>query len=453
MSVIVRFAPSPTGYIHIGNLRVVLFNWLLAKKSQGQFVLRFDDTDKIRSEQKFADATIEDLAWLSIVPDRIAYQSHRSDKYDALAEKLKSDGLLYACYETADELDRKRKRLRARGRPPVYDRTGYYLTAEERADLEAEGRRPHWRFLLPNFQDNPRQMQKTDVAWDDLCRGHQTVDLSSMSDPVLIREDGSYLYTLPSIIDDIDMGVTHVVRGEDHVANTGVQIAIFKALGGQVPTFAHHNLLVGGDGAGLSKRHESLSLRGLREDGYEPLAVAALSALIGTSNPVEPISSLSDLVDTFEFGKVSRAPARFDPSDLEALNAKTLHNLPYSDVRERLAALNADGGEDFWNSARENLEKFADVETWMRIVNGPVAPVIEDEDRDFVRAASGLLPPEPWSEETWKEWTDRVKAATGRKGRILFMPLRKALTGMDHGPELKRLLPLIGRQNSLDRLS
>ncbi|MEP3275230.1 MAG: glutamate--tRNA ligase [Stappiaceae bacterium] len=453
MTAIVRFAPSPTGYIHIGNLRVVLFNWLLAQKSQGQFVLRFDDTDKARSEQKYADAILEDLAWLSVVPDRIAYQSHRSDRYDALAEKLKAEGLLYACYETADELDRKRKRQRARGLPPVYDRTGYFLTDEEKTEKEAQGRRPHWRFLLPNFQSDPRSPEKTDVVWDDLCRGQQSVDLSSMSDPVLIREDGSYLYTLPSIIDDIDMEITHVVRGEDHVANTGVQISIFKALGGNVPIFAHHNLLVGGDGAGLSKRNESLSLRGLREEGFEPLAVAALSALIGTSNPVEPISALSDLVETFDFGKISRAPARFEPSDLATLNAKTLHALPYSAVAERLKGLDADGGEALWDIARENLEKLSDIRTWVGIMGGHVQPIIETEDREFINQARALLPPEPWSEQTWKDWTDRVKTQSGRKGRGLFMPLRKALTGMEHGPELKRLLPLIGRQNSLDRLS
>ena len=455
MTATVRFAPSPTGQIHIGNARTALFNALYARQRGGSFVLRLDDTDVARSREEYAEGIIRDLDWLGIVPDRIERQSKRFALYDEAAERLKKAGLLYPCYETPDELERRRARRRARGLPPVYDRSALKLSDAEKAALEAEGRKPHWRFLLPNFETDPFETTRAEITWDDLCRGEQSVDLASLSDPVLLREDGTYLYTLPSIVDDIDFAMTHVIRGEDHVANTAVQIAIFKALGATPPVFGHHNLLTTASGEGLSKRSGALSIAALRDAGYEPMTVASLAVLIGTSDAVEPMADLDALAAQFDLSHVSRAPARFDPADLDALNAHLLRDMPAEKAASRLAALGVPGetAPAFWEAVSGNLAKFADVEAWWRVVDGEVVPVIEAEDRDFILEAAKHLPPEPWDGETWKAWTAEVKAATGRKGKGLFMPLRKALTGLEHGPELARLLPLIGRRNTLDRLA
>ena len=419
----------------------------------GEFILRFDDTDVVRSKTEYAEAILEDLRWVGIEPDRIEYQSKRTERYNQVAQDLKDSGKLYACYEASDELDRKRKRLRARGLPPVYDRTGYKLSEDERKSLEESGRKPHWRFLLPNFETDPLQTSRVDEEWNDLCREHQTVDLASLSDPVLIREDATYLYTLPSIIDDIDMGVTHVIRGEDHVANTGVQIAIFKELGGNVPQFAHHNLLVNIDGGGISKRQDSLSIRELRKSGFEANAVAAIAVLIGTSHPVEPIDSLGDLAKFFEFKSISRTPAKFDTVELEHLNKRCLHELSYTNAQNRLQQIKADKGEVFWEIVRQNLNTFDDVAIWSEVIEGDFKSENIATDVEFLVKSAQLLPQEPWDETTWNTWTEIIKSETGRKGRELFMPLRIALTGKEHGPELKRLLPLIGYKNSLQRLS
>lgn len=440
-SVKVRFAPSPTGRIHAGNVRTALINWLFAKKTGGQFLLRFDDTDQARSREQFAAAIIEDLAWLGIVPDETARQSDRFDRYGAAAERLKADGRLYPCYESAEELERKRKRQLASGRPPVYDRAALKLSDGERAALEAEGRTPHWRFRLEDRA----------VEWDDLVRGPQHFAPGSLSDPVLVRADQSYLYTLPSVVDDIDFGVSHVIRGEDHVANTAVQIQLFEALGAAAPAFAHHNLLVSATGEGLSKRLGALSVAALRERGLEPMAVASHAATIGSSDPVAPHLSLDELAAGFEFAKLSRSPARFDEVELSSLNAKLLHMMPYEDAAERLEALGIGGGAALWEAARANIDIFDDMAIWWRVVDGPVTPVIED--REFCAKAATLLPDAPWDETTWGTWTSLVKAGTGRTGRDLFHPLRLALTGLDHGPELKQLLPLIGPEAARARLA
>ena len=447
MSAILRFAPSPTGRLHIGNIRTALINWLFARKTGGQFILRLDDTDKERSSEAFAQGIRDDLSWLGLDWGRLERQSDRYERYDAVVEQLKATGRLYACYEMPDELERKRKRQRARGLPPVYDRTGLRLSGDDRAQLEQQGRRPHWRFKLETQADDgsPRI-----VNWRDLVRGEQSVDMSSLSDPVLIREDGSYLYTLCSVIDDMDFGVTHIVRGEDHVTNSAVQVQIFEALGGSVPEFAHHSLLIGADGQGLSKRLGSLSVAGFRDMGLEPMAVAAHAALIGTSDPLQPHGSLDELVKLFEFSKLSRAPGRFDVDELKQLNAKTLHQLSYRDVAGRLQDMKIGGNETFWLAVRDNLQVFCDVEDWWTVVNGDITPVIEDVA--FCAMAADLLPNEPWDETTWGMWTDRVKAEGGRKGRALFHPLRLALTGSERGPELKALLPLIGRERAISRL-
>jgi glutamyl-tRNA synthetase len=444
-SPIVRFAPSPTGYLHIGNARPALFNWLFALKAGGQFILRLDDTDRERSREEFADAIRRDLGWLGIAPHRFERQSLRTEAYDAAVAKLKATGRLYACYETAEELDRKRKRQQARGLPPVYDRAGLKLTDADRAKLEAEGRRPHWRFRLDESVDH--------VTWDDLVRGPQTVDIASLSDPVLVREDGTYLYTLPSVVDDADMGVTHIIRGDDHVTNTGVQLQLFEALGAPAPRFGHHNTLTTATGEGLSKRSGALSLGSLREAGYEPMAVNSLAVLIGTSAPVEPVVDLATLAGMVDLSMVSKAPAKFDPADLDGLNAKLLHAKSYAEVSERLSALGVAGGEDFWSAVRGNLVRLQDAVAWWAVVTGPVAHLAADADEAaFFAEAGRLLPEGPFDGQSWKLWTDAVKAATGRKGRALFMPLRQALTGLDHGPELATLLPLIGREQAVARL-
>jgi len=437
---LLRFAPSPTGYLHIGNARSALFNGLYARRHGGRFMLRYDDTDLARSKPEYAAAIAEDLAWLGITPDLVISQSQRLSLYDAAAEDLRAAGRLYPCYETADELDRRRKRQLARGLPPIYDRAALTLTAEDCAKLEAEGRRPHWRFLL-----EPRV-----VAWTDLIRGDAHVDCASLSDQVLIREDGTYLYHLPSVVDDAATGVTHIIRGEDHVTNTAVHIQIFQALGAALPAFGHHNLLTTASGEGLSKRLGHLSLRGLREAGVEPLAVAALATLTGSSDAVRPVSSLDELAVLVDLAHVSRAPAKFDEHDLDTLSARTLHQLPYDAVAFRLAEMGVDTSERFWLAIRGNLGKLDEARLWDDVVRGPIRPVIADAD--FAATAAALLPPEPFDATTWKSWTGAVAAATGAKGKALFMPLRQALTAQDHGPELAALLPLIGRDKALRRL-
>ncbi|WP_428650414.1 glutamate--tRNA ligase [Roseibium sp.] len=452
MTVTVRFAPSPTGHIHIGNSRPALYNWLFARKMGGTFILRFDDTDLERSKQEYVESIEKDLRWLGMEPDRIERQSERVDSYAAAAQKLKDAGLLYACYETPDELERRRSRQRALGRPPVYDRAGLKLTDEQKAAFEAEGRKPHWRFLLPNHDGDPFQTRRTDVSWNDLCRGDQSIDLASLSDPVLIRADGTCLYTFTSIVDDVDMGVSHIIRGEDHVSNTGVQIAIFRALGAEPPVFGHHNLLTTVDGEGLSKRKGALSIGSLREEGLEPMAVASLAVLTGTSQAVEPVQTMDALVEKFDLASVSRSAAKFDPEELKTLNAKLVHDLPFEAVRDRLAELGISGTEAFWLAVRGNCGTVAEALSYWKAVTGPVESRIEDEDRDYVARAKALLPDGDVTVETWGAWTSALKAETGRKGRGLFMPLRRVLTGMDHGPDMKELLPLIGRQNILDRL-
>ena len=439
----VRFAPSPTGRIHIGNARTALLNWLYAQREGGRFILRFDDTDVERSRREFAGAIEADLAWLGIVPDFRCRQSERTALYDAAAERLRAMGRLYPAYETADELDRRRKRQQALGRPPIYDRAALRLTEADRAALEAKGRRPHWRFRL----------EPTVARWDDLIRGPSHIDCASLSDPVLKREDGAYLYALPSVVDDIDLGVSHVIRGEDHVANTAVQIQLFDALGAGAPVFGHHNLLVDASGEGLSKRSAALSIAALRESGVEPLAAAALAVLVGSAEAVRPVASLAELAASFDFKRLSHAAARFDEAELRALSARTLHRLSFAAVRDRLAALGIAGplAEPFWAAARGNLARLDEARQWWAVVHGSVAPL--GEDGAFLAQAAACLPPEPWGGATWGEWTERLKALTGRGGRDLFHPLRLALTGRDAGPELAALLPLIGRVRALDRLS
>jgi glutamyl-tRNA synthetase len=438
MSVIVRFAPSPTGLLHVGNARTALLNWLFAKKMGGRFLLRIDDTDAARSTKTFEEAIYRDLAWLGLAHDGTDRQINRLAVYSAAFYKLQAAGRVYPCFETEAELERQRSLLAARRLPPVYNRAS--LEPANKAKWEAEGRKPHWRFKL----------SRSKVSWTDLVRGPVEIDTATMSDPVLVREDGAFLYTLPSVADDIDMAISHVVRGEDHVTNTAAQIEIFEAMGGPVPKFAHFPLLVGASGEALSKRLGSLSLEQLREDGVEPQAVASYLAKIGTSDSVEPRLSLGELAGEFDFAKIGRAPAHFVPEELTALNAKLLHLSPYSAVAARVPQIPGIAGDVLWDAVKANLTRIGDVAEMARLVTGPVTPVIEDER--LAAKAAALLPPEPWDEGTWGLWTKAVSSETGAKGRGLFHPLRLALTGLEHGPELKKLLPLIGRDRALARL-
>ena len=440
MTILVRFAPSPTGLLHVGNARTAMLNWLFAKKENGKFFLRIDDTDTERSKPEYEAAILEDLNWLGLTHDLFARQIERAGEHEKAAEKLKASGHLYPCYESADELDRRRKRQIAMKRPPVYDRAALKLSAEDRAKLEVEGRKPHWRFKL----------SQSKVKWHDLLRGLVEIDTAHLSDPVLIREDGRFLYTLPSVADDIDFATTHIVRGEDHVTNTAAQIEIFEALGAKIPAFAHFPLLVGSGGEALSKRLGSISLRSLREDGIEPLALASYLAKTGTSDPIELKPSLDVLANEFSFEKVGRAPAHFDPAELAGLNSKLLHSLPYEAVASKLEAMNIKGGAAFWDAVKPNLARLSDAADLATLVTGPITPVIEDAV--LAAKAAELLPAEPFTEETWPAWSKAVGAATGTKGRALFHPLRLALTARENGPELKKLLPLIGRAKALARL-
>ena len=443
MSVSVRFAPSPTGKLHVGNVRAALWNWLFARKSGGKFILRIDDTDQERSTAEYEDGIRQDLEWLGLSWDETFRQSARFGEYDAVADQLKADGLLYPCYETPEELERKRRLQRARGLPPVYDRAALSLSAEEIAVLESEGRRPHWRFKL----------SRKEIKWDDLIRGETSVDTANVSDPVLIRADGVYLYTLPSCVDDVDYGISHVIRGEDHVTNTAVQIELFEVLTklrgkGSVPHFAHHSLLVGADGAGLSKRFGSLSIEAMRADGLEPAAVTSLLARLGTSLPIEAIDALPLLAEGFSFDAVGRAPARFDEKDLTALNAKLLHDMPFGAAADRLGIMGI--SEPLWQAVSGNIERLGDAALWRDVVDSDIVPVIEDAD--FTRAAADLVPEDPLTEESWSSFANAVKEATGAKGKKLFMPLRLALTGQARGPEMAALFPLIGAARARARL-
>ncbi|MEL6788939.1 MAG: glutamate--tRNA ligase [Pseudomonadota bacterium] len=442
--VIVRFAPSPTGKLHVGNVRAALWNWLYARKTGGKFMLRIDDTDQARSTAAYEDGIHADLTWLGLTHDLTARQSARFDLYDDIAARLREAGLLYPCYETAEDLDRKRKLQRARGLPPVYDRAALDLTAHDKAKLEAEGRKPHWRYKLSHKP----------VVWQDLIRGETIVDTANVSDPVLIREDGQYLYTLPSCIDDIDFAITHVIRGEDHVTNAAVQVEIMETLlkmgrgdGASLPAFAHHSLLIGADGEGLSKRLGSLSIEGLREDGLEPAAITSLLAKLGTADPVVADGDLQALANGFEFDKVGRAPARFDADDLWSLNAKLLHEMPFAAVSDRVGA---GVDEALWHGVRANIKKISEASDWQQVVYGMIEPVIEDQE--FTERAATCVPDGPFTVESWANFISAVKEKTGAKGKKLFMPLRLALTGRSHGPEMGPLFALIGADKARNRL-
>ncbi|WP_188061924.1 glutamate--tRNA ligase [Sphingobium sp. KCTC 72723] len=441
MTVITRFAPSPTGHLHVGNIRAALHNWLWARKSHGRFLLRLDDTDIERSRAEYADSIRADLAWLGLEWDGEEKQSERFALYQTRFEQLRASGHVYPAYETQQELELRRKILLGRGLPPVYDRGALELTAHQVADYEAEGRTPHWRFKLDH--DQP-------IVWTDLIRGEQRFDPKLLSDPVIRRADGSWLYMLPSVIDDSEMDISHVLRGEDHVSNTATQIQMFTALGAPLPAFAHEALLTGSEGK-LSKRLGSLGVAHFREAGLEPAAIWSLLARLGSSMPIEPFADVAPLIDSFDFGHFGRAPARFDEGELAALNQKIVHALPFDTVSKRLP----DGMDaTAWDAIRPNLETVAQAAAWWQVVTGPIdRPDSVDEDRDFLAAAHQALSQLPFDDGIWRALTGQLKDETGRKGKTLFLPLRRALTGLDHGPDMGQLLPLIGQEEALRRLS
>ena len=431
---VTRFAPSPTGHIHIGNLRTALFNWLIARKAGGTFILRLDDTDPERSKEEYVDAIKEDLEWLGLTWDRVERQSERLDRYAAAADRLREAGRFYEAFETPTELDLKRKKQLNMGRPPVYDRAALGLDEAEKERLRGERGAGVWRFKL----DHER------IEWADGILGPVSIDAASVSDPVLIRGDGQVLYTLASVVDDTEMGVTHVVRGSDHVTNTATQIQIMAALGHGHPDFAHHSLLTGAQGEALSKRLGTLSLRQLREQGLEPMAVLSLMARLGSSDPVELRGSLDELVEGFDVARFGAAPTKFDAEDLKPLTARVLAARPFEAMEDdiRAAGVPDEIARDFWSAVHENVGTRADIAPWWRLFRDGPAPRVPEEDRDFVEQAMALLPPHPYGPESWSAWTEAVKAATGRKGKQLFMPLRRAVTGQDRGPEMARVLPL-----------
>ena len=433
-----RFAPSPTGYIHVGNLRTALFNYLIARKSGGEFILRLDDTDPIRSTEEYADAIKEDLAWLGLHWDRVEKQSDRIDRYNFSAEKLRNSGRLYECFETPVELDLKRKKQLNMGKPPVYDRSALLLSTAEIQELRLN-RESHWRFKLDLSRIN----------WDDGILGDLSIDAASVSDPVLIRGDGQFLYTLASVCDDVDFGISNVVRGSDHVTNTATQIQIIEALGGDVPHFAHHSLLTGSKGEPLSKRLGTLSLRDLRASGFEPMAILSYMSRLGSSEPIELFDNLEDLAENFNISNFGAQPTKFDLNDIIPLTKKYISTLDISEVSDDLikTGIPSDIAPKFWIMVRDNINTRTEIKHWWSICSEGVAPLIDEEDIEFIDIAKSLLPVGTFDESTWKNWTSEIKKVTGRKGKSLFMPVRKALTGIEHGPDMSKMLPLLQKIN------
>ena len=436
----VRFAPSPTGNLHVGNLRTALVNFLFARKAGGQFMLRIDDTDTERSTAAFEECIRADLTWMGMAWDVEDRQSERLDRYDAALVQLHADGRAYACYETPEELALKRKAQLSAGRPPVYDRAALKLTAEQIAAFEAEGHQPHWRFRL----------EDAEVRWHDMVRGDVAYHMSSLSDPVLMRADGRVIYTLASVVDDIDHGISHILRGEDHVTNSAAQIQLFEALGAQAPTMGHMALLAGADGEGLSKRLGSLSIAELRNNDIEAMSIASLLARIGTSDPVVPTAQMARIIDGFDITRFGRATAKFDPAELAQVNAKVVQELTFAAVAERLDAVAVGGGEPFWMAVRDNLSGVGEAGDWWQICTQPITPVIESAN--VTSAAADLLPDGDLEASIWQDWTKAIGAVSGAKGRGLFMPLRLALTGREKGPEIAPLLAFMGRERVLARL-
>lgn len=436
-----RFAPSPTGYLHVGNARTAIINYLFTKKHNGEFILRIDDTDLERSRDEYKQAILEDLEWLGLNWDLTFNQSSRLARYEEVKQTLISSGRLYACYETPEELEVKRKLQLSRGMPPIYDRSGLKLTAEQKAEYKKNGRKPHYRFLVNDAE----------IKWQDMVKGEIKYQGAHISDPVVIRDNQSMTYMLCSTVDDIDYNITHVVRGEDHVSNTAIQIQMFEALGSKAPEFAHLSLVKSKDDK-ISKREGGFEIASLRDDqNFEPMAINSFLALIGSSNQLTALKSLQELIDAFDISTFSKSPTTFIPEELELINHKLIIKLEYNEVKDKLNQLGLGHiNEQFWLAARPNLKKITDIATWWQICHEPILP--DELDREFLLVAKKYLPNEI-TEEAWGVWTNQIAQETGRKGKNLFMPLRLALTGQESGPELKFLLPLLSRDEIITRLS
>ena len=441
-----RFAPSPTGDLHIGNARTLILNYVYSKSISGELILRIDDTDKDRSEERFYRSIIKDIEWLKILPSAIERQSSKTEKYMEIRDYLIKEGHLYPCFETDEELNRRRKVSLSSGLPPIYDRASLKLTKDEIREYEANGIKPYWRFKL----------DRKSITWNDLIRGEQTIECNSFSDPVLIRADGTFLYTLPSVVDDIDMGVTHVLRGEDHVSNTATQIQLFKILGSNIPNFGHHSLMVQKDGSRMSKRIGSMSLNDIRDSGIEPMTLINYCARIGTSDSVEAFQSIDELVNNFSLAKISRSPARFSFEELMGLNKKIIQKLSFQTLDARLSDLDINGkdAEIFWDTVKTNINTINEAQKWWNIIkNNKINIDATDINRDFLKIAQEALPNAPWDDKTWSIWTENISQKTGLKGKELFLPLRLALTGENSGPELATFILLLGRELVLNRLN
>ena len=438
---ITRFAPSPSGLLHVGNVRTALLNYLVSKKDNGHFILRIDDTDTERSKDKFINNIKQDLNWLGLNYDEYYQQSERIKLYDEAFELLKNKELVYPCFETPDELEKKRKRLIARRMPPVYDRAALKHTKDEIDSFLESGKKPHWRFKLSNKK----------ITFDDLIRGEVNVDLAAQSDPVLKREDGDYLYNLPSVVDDIEMNITHIIRGEDHITNSGIQIEIFNALDSSIPIFGHNSLLVSESGEPFSKRNSAASINQLREDGIDPNAINSLNASIGSSVDIEAYNSLSLLAQQFEITSLGRAPARYSNDQLYKLNSELLSNYDFEKIISLLGDNKGSFNREFWDCIKQNISNISEVLEWIRVIDDPINVKI-DIDYEYLNIAQDLLPNEPWNTETWDQWILKIKEKTQRKGKDLFMPIRLALTGKTKGPELNKLILLMGYNKVMERL-
>ena len=440
MTTVTRFAPSPTGLLHLGNIRTALINWLYARTNNGKFILRIDDTDLERSKDEYISQIKYDLDWLGIDYDETFNQSSRFDRYREQFDKLKADGRIYTCYETQEELERKRKLLIAAGGKQVYDRSAMELTDQQKKDYEAEGRKPHWRFLLKTER----------MKWDDLLKGEIDIDLTSLSDPVLFREDGVPLYTFSSAVDDIDYGITNVIRGDDHTSNTAVQVEIINALDQNKITFAHHALLKASSGDKLSKRDNVISISSFREANMEPISILSLLATIGTSNSIELKDNIDQIKSEFKLSTISTSPGRIEIDVLNALNKKQVQKYNFSEIEERLKKIDEKIDQKFWETIRGNLNVVEDIKQWTDIVFN--SETIKPSDKDYIKIAMELIPDDPWNDETWGQWTSAIKEKTGRKGKELFLPLREAFTGLNHGPEMKLLIQLLGREKIIERV-
>ncbi len=439
---VLRFAPSPTGLLHVGNLRTAIINWLFAKKHDYDFLLRIDDTDDTRSKKEYVDFIEEDLKWIGLEWSLKYAQSDRLGAYDDAFNYLKSNNLIYRCFETDEELSLKRARQRSAGLPPVYDRSSLRISKDKIIQYESEGRSSYWRLKLP---DKP-------IIWKDKIYGEVRFDSKSYSDPVIIRADGRYLYTITSVVDDIYSKVSNIIRGSDHLTNSGIQIYLFQALGSKAPNFFHHSLMTSADGEPLSKRIGSLSIRGIRESGIEPEVLLNYLTFVGDITNQSEFYEISELAKNFDAQKLSKSNAPFDERLLKEVNSGFLQQQNYDFFKKKSDLLGLKQvPKEFWGAVKNNIKVFDEIKDWTEVIYGNIQPVIDDPE--YINLALNLIPEVDFNELSWQNWTETIKEKSGRKGKKLFMPLRLSITGKDFGPEMAKLLPLIGKEKTLSRLN